>query len=220
MDWKALLGDEKRQQYFIDLITFIEDERQAGIEIYPPNSEVFNAFSLTSPQSLKVVIIGQDPYHGPNQANGLAFSVKKGNSIPPSLRNIFKCLEVDIDGFESPSHGDLTHWAEQGVLLLNTVLTVRRGQANSHKQKGWETFTDHVIRTLNASFSGLIFMLWGTHAHKKSALLDTNKHHVLMAPHPSPLSAYRGFFDCQHFRQANLLLERQGNATIDWHLPR
>ena len=191
-------------------------ERAAGKVVYPADADVFNAFKLTQADALKVVILGQDPYHGPNQSHGLCFSVRKGNKIPPSLRNIYKELAADIPNFVIPSHGDLSHWAEQGVLLLNTVLTVEQGQAHSHKKVGWEQFTDGVISTINREFENLIFLLWGAPAQKKAALINEKRHTILTAVHPSPLSAHRGFFGCQHFSKTNQILKSQGKKPIDW----
>jgi len=197
-------------------LAHVASERAAGKVVYPPDADVFNAFKLTQLETLKVVILGQDPYHGPNQSHGLCFSVLKGNKIPPSLRNIYKELAADIRNFEPPSHGDLSHWAEQGVLLLNTVLTVEQAQAHSHKKIGWEQFTDGVISTINRECENLIFLLWGAPAQKKSALIDEKRHTILTAVHPSPLSAYRGFFGCKHFSKTNQILNSQGKQAIDW----
>ncbi|MGQ8364851.1 uracil-DNA glycosylase [Glaciecola sp. 1036] len=218
MDWQSLIGEQKQQDYFQDLMESVQQERDQGILVYPPKEDVFNAFKYTTPDNLKVVIIGQDPYHGPNQAHGLCFSVKKGNKIPPSLRNIFKELENDITDFSTPSHGDLTAWAKQGVLLLNTVLTVRNGEANSHKGRGWEKFTDAVISAISEHLSGVVFLLWGSPAQKKSQLIDASKHAILKAVHPSPLSAHRGFLGCKHFSQANQILTQTNRQPIDWRL--
>ena len=190
----------------------------AGETIYPPSAEVFSALASTAFDQVKVVILGQDPYHGPGQAHGLAFSVKPQVDIPPSLRNIYLELANDIAGFAIPRHGYLQKWAEQGVLLLNTVLTVQAGQAHSHANWGWETFTDRVVAQLNTHRRGLVFMLWGSHAQKKGAMIDRQRHLVLQAPHPSPLSAHRGFLGCRHFSQANAYLEGQGVAPIDWQV--
>lgn len=197
-------------------LAHVAKERAAGKVIYPADADVLNAFKLTQAETLKVVIIGQDPYHGPNQSHGLCFSVRKGNKIPPSLRNIYKELASDIPNFEIPSHGDLSHWAEQGVLLLNTVLTVEQAQAHSHKKIGWEQFTDGVISTINRECDNLIFLLWGVPAQKKAALIDEKRHTILTAVHPSPLSAHRGFFGCQHFSKTNQILNSQGKQPIDW----
>ncbi|GAA0341663.1 uracil-DNA glycosylase [Bowmanella denitrificans] len=216
--WQEVLGQEKQQDYFKQILAYVKAERQAGKTIYPPQADVFNAFKLTPFDQVKVVILGQDPYHGPGQAHGLCFSVQPGIAPPPSLLNMFKELEQDISGFQRPEHGFLQSWAEQGVLLLNTVLTVQQGQAHSHAKIGWERFTDMVIAQLNQHRDGLIFLLWGSHAQKKGAIIDRQRHHVLMAPHPSPLSAHRGFFGCGHFSQANLLLQQQGQSPINWQV--
>lgn len=218
MDWQALLGEEKQQPYFQQILTFVQAEREAGKTIYPPQQDVFNAFKYTTLADLKVVILGQDPYHGPNQAHGLCFSVQPGISPPPSLKNIYKELARDIADFTIPQHGCLQHWAEQGVLLLNTVLTVEQGQAHSHAKIGWETFTDKVIEQINRYTQGVVFLLWGSHAQKKGSIVDRQRHLVLSAPHPSPLSAHRGFLGCGHFSQANSYLQQQGKAAIDWRL--
>lgn len=217
--WQDVLGEEKAKPYFQQVMNFVKSEREQGKVIYPPQADVFNALKLTPLESVKVVILGQDPYHGPNQAHGLCFSVLKGVKTPPSLVNMYKELSQDIEGFSIPNHGELTHWAEQGVLLLNTVLTVENGQAHSHAGKGWEQFTDAVIDAVNANTAGVVFLLWGSHAQKKAQRLDGNKHHILKAPHPSPLSAHRGFLGCRHFSQANMHLIAQGKAPIDWALP-
>lgn len=216
--WEDILGQEKRQAYFQQMMQFVESERAAGKIIYPPKQDVFNAFSLTPLDKVKVVILGQDPYHGPNQAHGLSFSVLPKVKTPPSLVNIYKELATDILDFSIPQHGFLQSWAEQGVLLLNAVLTVEQGQAHSHAKIGWEQFTDAVIQQLSDQCSGLVFLLWGSHAQKKGAVIDTQKHHVLTAPHPSPLSAYRGFFGCKHFSKANQLLQHQGKTPINWEV--
>ncbi|MCS3407502.1 uracil-DNA glycosylase [Serratia sp. AKBS12] len=216
LTWHDVIGKEKEQPYFIETLAFVAAERQAGKIVYPPQKDVFNAFRFTELADVKVVILGQDPYHGPNQAHGLAFSVRPGVAVPPSLVNIYKELSSDIAGFERPSHGCLQSWAEQGVLLLNTVLTVEAGQAHSHARLGWETFTDKVIAALNENRQGVIFLLWGSHAQKKGNFIDRQRHHVLKAPHPSPLSAHRGFLGCHHFSQTNQLLEQQGLTPIDW----
>lgn len=218
MDWSELLGSEKQQDYFQQIMAFVQQRRAEGVEVYPPVADVFNAFKLTPLDKVKVVILGQDPYHGPGQAHGLCFSVKPDIPAPPSLQNMYKELATDIEGFQIPSHGYLQSWAEQGVLLLNTVLTVERGQAHSHSKIGWERFTDKVIEQLNQHTEGLVFMLWGSHAQKKGRIIDKQRHHVLAGPHPSPLSAYRGFFGCKHFSQANRLLAEQGKQPINWRL--
>ncbi|WP_198341873.1 uracil-DNA glycosylase [Oceanisphaera avium] len=216
--WQQLIEQEQQKPYLRQTLDFVEQERQAGKVIYPPAAEVFSAFTLTPLNKVKVVILGQDPYHGPNQAHGLSFSVKPGVLIPPSLRNMYKELSTDIAGFIAPKHGYLKEWAEQGVLMLNTVLTVEQGKAHCHAKLGWETFTDKVMHTLNEQGSGIIFLLWGAHAKKKGALLDSQRHHILTAAHPSPLSAYRGFFGCQHFSKTNQLLSQQNQAPIRWQL--
>jgi uracil-DNA glycosylase len=216
--WADILGQEKQQPYFQPMMQFVESERAAGKTIYPPSQDVFNAFNLTELDKVKVVILGQDPYHGPNQAHGLCFSALPSVKTPPSLVNIYKELATDISGFTLPQHGFLQSWAEQGVLLLNTVLTVEQAKAHSHAKIGWEQFTDMVIQQLSEHCNGLVFLLWGSHAQKKGQIIDKDKHHVLSAPHPSPLSAYRGFFGCKHFSQANVLLEQQGKSLINWQV--
>lgn len=218
MSWQQLLGDEKRQPYFVDTLAQVEQARQAGQVIYPPQSDVFNAFKLTELENLKVVILGQDPYHGPNQAHGLAFSVRQGVRVPPSLQNMYKELALEYPEFAVPAHGCLEDWATQGVLLLNTVLTVIATQANSHRHLGWEQFTDKVIAQISVHCQGIVFLLWGSHAQKKGRFIDRQRHYVLEAPHPSPLSAHRGFLGCGHFKQANELLVKQGKAPINWQL--
>lgn len=218
MSWQQLLGEEKRQPYFVDTLNQIEQARQAGQVIYPPQNDVFNAFKLTELDNLKVVLLGQDPYHGPNQAHGLAFSVRRGVRVPPSLQNMYKELALEYPEFVIPAHGCLEDWAKQGVLLLNTVLTVVATQANSHRHLGWEQFTDKVIAQISAHCQGIVFLLWGSHAQKKGRFIDRQRHYVLEAPHPSPLSAHRGFLGCGHFKQANELLVKQGKAPINWQL--
>ena len=214
--WQDALGPQKEAEYFTRLLARVESEREAGKVIYPPQQDVFNALRYTPLESVKVVILGQDPYHGPDQAHGLCFSVLPGVKTPPSLVNIYKELAADIDGFVIPKHGTLTRWAEQGVLLLNTVLTVEQGKAHSHAKWGWETFTDAVIDAVNRHQQGVVFLLWGSHAQKKGMHIDTSKHHVLSAPHPSPLSAHRGFLGCKHFSQTNQLLSSQNKSPINW----
>ncbi len=216
LTWHDVIGLEKQQAYFQQTLEFVEGERSAGKVIYPPAKDVFNAFRFTEFGDVKVVILGQDPYHGPNQAHGLCFSVLPGVKTPPSLVNMYKELAQDIPGFEIPNHGYLKSWAEQGVLLLNTVLTVEQGQAHSHAKTGWETFTDRVIEAINQHNENVIFLLWGSHAQKKGRVIDSQKHHVLMAPHPSPLSAHRGFFGSQHFSKTNQILSKLGKAPINW----
>ncbi|MDO1509155.1 MULTISPECIES: uracil-DNA glycosylase [unclassified Neisseria] len=216
--WHEAIGAEKQQPYFQHIIQSVKQERASGRIIYPPASDVFNAFKATEFDQVKVVILGQDPYHGAGQAHGLAFSVRPDIAIPPSLVNIYKELANDIAGFQIPRHGCLQHWAEQGVLLLNTVLTVRAGQAHSHASLGWEQFTDRVIAQLNGHREHIVFLLWGSHAQKKGAFIDRSRHLVLTSPHPSPLSAHRGFFGCRHFSQANRYLQEHGETPIDWQV--
>ncbi|WP_046002959.1 uracil-DNA glycosylase [Pseudoalteromonas rubra] len=216
--WSDVLGHEKQQAYFQDTLNYVAERRAQGVTVYPPEDFVFEAFKATPFDQVKVVILGQDPYHGPNQAHGLCFSVLPGVKAPPSLANMYKELAQDIAGFQIPDHGYLLPWAEQGVLLLNTVLTVEQGQAHSHKHLGWERFTDAVIAQLNQHSEGVIFLLWGAHAQKKGKAIDQQRHHVLHAPHPSPLSAHRGFFGCQHFSQTNTLLQSMGKTPIDWQV--
>ena len=216
--WQDALGPQKEAEYFTRLLARVESEREAGKVIYPPQQDVFNALRYTPLESVKVVILGQDPYHGAGQAHGLCFSVLPGVKTPPSLVNIYKELATDIDGFVIPEHGTLTSWAEQGVLLLNTVLTVEQGKAHSHAKWGWETFTDAVIDAVNRHQQGVVFLLWGSHAQKKGKHIDTSKHHVLSAPHPSPLSAHRGFLGCKHFSQTNQLLSSQNKSPINWQV--
>jgi len=216
--WAEVLAGEQQQPYFKAIVQHVEDRRAAGIEVFPPKEDVFKAFEYTQWDQVKVVILGQDPYHGPNQAHGLCFSVQVGVKTPPSLVNIYKELAQNIPGFVIPKQGCLQSWAEQGVLLLNTVLTVEEGQAHSHAKIGWEQFTDTVIQQLSEHRRGLIFLLWGSHAQRKGQVIDPSKHHVLQAPHPSPLSAYRGFLGCKHFSEANGLLREQGLAEINWQV--
>ncbi|XP_059144768.1 uracil-DNA glycosylase-like [Physella acuta] len=217
--WFTALEPEFSKEYFIKLGTFIAEERKKGT-VYPPPEQVFSWTRTCRIDSVKVVIIGQDPYHGPRQAHGLCFSVLPGVKPPPSLENMFKELESSIEGFKRPGHGNLIGWANQGVLLLNACLTVRASQANSHADKGWEKFTDAVIQWLNLNLSGLVFMLWGAYAHKKGACINTKKHHILKSVHPSPLSAHRDFLGCRHFALCNELLSSAGKSQIDWtHLP-
>jgi len=215
-EWKDLLKDEFESTYFKNLVQFVADEYRQHT-VYPAEHLIFSAFNNTSPKEVKVVIIGQDPYHGPGQANGLCFSVNEGVRIPPSLLNIFKELHADI-GIPMPTSGNLEKWAKQGVLLLNATLTVRAATAGSHQKKGWEIFTDAAIQQLAASNKGIVFMLWGAYAQQKVKLLDNTKHLVLTAAHPSPLSAYNGFFGCRHFSKANNYLENSGRIKIDWSL--
>jgi uracil-DNA glycosylase len=213
--WHNLLQAEREKAYFLYLLAFIANERAAGRKIYPTDDEIFNALNLTSFESTSVVILGQDPYHGEGQAHGLAFSVPEGVRLPPSLRNIFKELEQDLD-LPKAVAGNLKNWAKQGVLLLNSVLTVEEGKAGSHANKGWEEFTDRIIAELATRKSNLVFMLWGSYAQRKAENIDPTKHLLLKAPHPSPLSAHRGFIGCKHFSQANHYLCEHGDAPIDW----
>ncbi|MGD9662094.1 MAG: uracil-DNA glycosylase [Porticoccaceae bacterium] len=215
--WMAVLGAQFDLPYMVELKAFLKNEKAQGKVIYPPGSLWFNAFNTTPFDKVKVVILGQDPYHGPNQAHGLCFSVLPGVQIPPSLMNIYKEIQADL-GIASPKHGCLTHWAEQGVLLLNATLTVEQGRAGAHQGKGWEVFTDCAVQALNDRREQLVFMLWGSYAQKKGAIIDTKRHLVLKAPHPSPLSAHRGFLGCRHFSQANAYLEKTGQTAIDWAL--
>lgn len=215
--WKIHLIEEFKKPYMHDLRAFLKKEREAKKRIFPKGSEFFAAFTHTPFEKVKVVILGQDPYHGPGQAHGLCFSVPPGVDVPPSLQNIFKELKTDL-GIEPPKHGCLTKWADQGVLLLNATLSVEAGRAGSHQKKGWEAFTDAVIDRLNRERSGLVFVLWGSYAQKKGELIDTKKHFVLKGPHPSPLSAHRGFFGCRHFSKINEYLKSQGQSPIDWRL--
>lgn len=215
--WLKALKGELQKPYAKNLCRFVEREVRGSVPIYPPPYLIFNALHSTPFDRVKVVIIGQDPYHGPGQAMGLAFSVPEGIKMPSSLANIFKELQKDV-GCTVPSHGNLERWAVQGVLLLNTVLTVRNHQANSHAKKGWEPFTDAVIRTISQKKSAVVFLLWGNSAQEKSRLIDESKHHILRAAHPSGLSANRGFFGCRHFSRTNEILERLGLSPIDWQL--
>ncbi|TNF65373.1 MAG: uracil-DNA glycosylase [Gammaproteobacteria bacterium] len=215
LSWKDVIGNQKESAYFQSALQFSLSERKKGKIIYPQPDKVFQAFELTDFDNLKVVILGQDPYHGPNQAHGLAFSVNEGIRKPPSLINIFKELQTDL-GVEIKEHGDLSHWAKQGVFLLNTVLTVEHKKAHSHANKGWETFTDEVIRIISAHHQHIVFMLWGSPAQKKASLIDAKKHCILRAPHPSPLSAHRGFLGCKHFSLCNDYLKANQINEISW----
>ena len=215
--WKQHSETEFSKDYMKSLKSFLATEVKTNT-VYPKGSEYFQAFNLTPFEKVKVVILGQDPYHGPNQAHGLCFSVKPGVKVPPSLVNIYKELKSDVN-FEIPSHGFLKNWADQGVLLLNATLTVRAGLAGSHQKKGWEQFTDQAIHALDQQRQGIVFMLWGSYAQKKGAFIDTKKHLVLKAPHPSPLSAHRGFLGCKHFSKCNEYLKEHGIEPIHWQLP-
>ena len=216
--WLRVLGDEFAQPYMAEIKAFLRSEKQAGKIIYPVAANWFNALNSTPFDKVKVVILGQDPYHGPGQAHGLCFSVVRGVPPPPSLVNIFKELHKDV-GMPIPDHGCLQSWAEQGVLLLNSVLTVEQARAGSHQGRGWERFTDACIAHLNRERDGIVFLLWGSYAQKKGQLIDRSRHCVLEAPHPSPLSAHRGFLGCRHFSQANAYLQARGEAPIEWALP-
>lgn len=214
--WKNALADEFGKPYFAQLVRFLHEEKAAGQRIFPPGSQIFRAFDLTPVPELKVVILGQDPYHGFGQAHGLSFSVPDGVPAPPSLKNIFREIETDL-GVKMSGYPNLEKWARQGVLLLNAVLTVRAGVAASHSKKGWEEFTDAVIRYISENCSGVVFLLWGNFARSKSVLIDRSRHHVLEAAHPSPL-ARGAFFGCRHFSQTNAILASQGRTPIDWTL--
>ena len=214
--WKKVLLSEFSQEYFIDLKYFLEEE-QKYFRTFPPNRDIFRAYNTTKFDAIKVVILGQDPYHGANQAHGLAFSVLEGTKFPPSLVNIFKELQSDV-GCDFPSSGNLLRWAEQGVFLLNTVLSVREGNAGSHRMQGWEQFTDATIKAINEKLENVVFILWGKPAQSKDRFIDTTKHLILKAPHPSPLSSYRGFFGSKPFSQTNAYLQAHGKEPIEWCL--
>ncbi len=216
--WAEQLADEFRQPYMQHLAEFLAAEELAGKVIFPASQHCFNALNTTPLDRVAVVILGQDPYHGPGQAHGLCFSVRPDVPTPPSLVNIFKEIQTDL-GIAPPDHGCLQPWAEQGVLLLNSVLTVEQGQAGAHQGRGWETFTDRVVETVNRECDGVVFLLWGSYARKKGGQIDRSRHLVLEGPHPSPLSAYRGFFGCRHFSRANQWLQEKGRTPIDWALP-
>jgi uracil-DNA glycosylase len=215
-DWKTLLVEEFAFDYMLNLKQKLIEERK-NYQIFPPDHQIFNALSHTSVSQIKIVILGQDPYHGIGQANGLSFSVNKGNNIPPSLKNIFKELNRDV-GCSIPNHGDLTSWAKQGVLLLNTSLTVRQAEPASHAKIGWEIFTNRLIEIINLQKENLVFLLWGNHAQSKDQLIDGTKHLVLKAAHPSPFSAHQGFFGCKHFSLANQYLIQKGLGPIEWQI--
>jgi uracil-DNA glycosylase len=215
--WKEVLKAEFTKPYFLQIVTHLKTERISGKTIYPPGGLIFNAFNTTPFDKVKIVLLGQDPYHGPNQAHGLSFSVQKGIPPPPSLVNIYKELQQDI-GMPIPKHGDLTHWAEQGVLLLNASLTVRANEPMSHAKIGWAEFTDAVISKVSAQKEHIVFFLWGKFAQEKQVLVDETKHLVLKAAHPSPFSADKGFFGCKHFSKANAWLMKNGQDPVDWML--
>ncbi len=214
--WQEILKEELDKNYMINLHSFLQIRRKEGHTIFPPNNLIFNAFNHTPFDQVKVVIIGQDPYHGQKQAHGLAFSVQKGMQIPPSLQNIFKELQSEYNDFQIPKHGDLSSWADQGVLLLNATLTVEASKAGSHQNQGWEIFTDRTIQIISEKRNRIVFLLWGKYAQAKAGLIDHNKHLILTAAHPSPFSAYHGFFGCKHFILTNEYLEKNGGKGIDW----
>ena len=216
--WKSRIGEYLKRDDMQSLRGFLRERMQKGARVFPPAPQIFAALDATPFDKVKVVILGQDPYHGFGQAHGLCFSVQHGTAVPPSLVNIYKELQRDL-GIAPPQHGCLTHWAEQGVLLLNAVLTVEEGRAGAHQGKGWEGFTDHIVDVLNREREHLVFLLWGSYAQAKGKMIDTSKHRVLKAPHPSPLSAHRGFIGCGHFSKTNEYLVRHGMAPIDWTLP-
>jgi uracil-DNA glycosylase len=216
--WRKVLGEEFNKDYMRDLRGFLVQQKEAGKVIFPPGSQWFSAFNNTPFDKVRVVILGQDPYHGPDQAHGLCFSVLPGVKVPPSLANMYKELVDDL-GIVQPSHGCLTSWAKQGVLLLNATLTVEQANAGAHQGKGWEQFTDQAIRSLNDQREGIVFLLWGSYAQKKGAFIDESRHLVLKSVHPSPLSAYRGFFGCKHFSSVNNYLQQHGQPPINWQLP-
>lgn len=216
--WKARIGDWLQRPDMRDLSAFLRQRKAAGARIYPPGPQIFAAFDATPFDAVKVVILGQDPYHGAGQAHGLCFSVLPGVPVPPSLVNIYKEINADL-GIPPPDHGCLLPWARQGVLLLNAVLTVEEGRAGAHQGKGWEGFTDHAIEALAREREGLVFLLWGSYAQAKGKVIDTRRHRVLRAPHPSPLSAHRGFLGCGHFSATNQYLAQRGQGPIDWRLP-
>ncbi|MFT7557669.1 MAG: uracil-DNA glycosylase [Planctomycetota bacterium] len=217
MTWQELLTSERELAYYKELLVYVQQERGLGKKIFPPTRDVFNVFSITPLEDTRVVILGQDPYHGVGQAQGLCFSVQKGVRIPPSLRNIHKELSSDL-GIQIPDHGSLESWAKNGVFLLNAVLTVEASKPASHAGKGWEQFTDTVIKKISDQKDHVVFLLWGKYAQEKEKLIDMGKHTVLIAPHPSPFSAYKGFFGCKHFSQANASLEQHGQEVIDWRI--
>lgn len=216
-DWAELLHEEVRQPYFKQLWGWLREEYERAV-IYPPYELIFSALNATSYADTKIVIVGQDPYHGPGQAHGLSFSVQPGVKLPPSLQNMFKEGAADV-GLKMPNNGSLMHWAKQGVLMLNTVLTVEQGQAASHRGKGWEKFTDRIIQLLNDRDRPIIFVLWGSHAQAKASMIDLSKHYIVQAPHPSPLSAHRGFFGSKPYSKINNKLREWGEQEIDWQVP-
>lgn len=217
VSWKSVLRDEREKEYFKKILSFIETERSRGKIIYPANGDIFNALAFTPFEDVKVVLLGQDPYHGPGQAHGLCFSVRPGVPFPPSLANIFKELSADLR-IPAPSSGCLENWARQGVLLLNAVLSVEQAKPQSHANIGWEQFTNRVIKEISDRKENVVFLLWGAYAQKKGEIIDSRRHHILNAPHPSPLSASRGFFGCRHFSRTNEVLRKLGKQEIDWAL--
>ena len=218
--WQKVIGDELTKPYMSELKKFLQQEKEAGYITYPKNKEIFAAFNITPFNDVKVVILGQDPYHGPGQAHGLSFSVRDGVTVPPSLKNIYKELSTDVDGFKIPNTGDLTKWAEQGVLMLNATLTVRATTAGSHQKKGWEKFTDAAIKTLSDERTGIVFILWGAYAQSKSVLINPNNNHLIIkSTHPSPLAvSHGGFFGSKPFSKTNDFLVKQGTKPIDWQI--
>lgn len=216
--WLKVLSDEFEKPYMKSLKAFLQEEKRKGHSIYPQSADTFNALNHTPFDKVKVVILGQDPYHGTGQAHGLSFSVQKGIKVPPSLKNMYKELSTDIPGFVIPDHGNLTQWADEGVLLLNATLTVRAHEAGSHQKQGWETFTDKIITELSEKRTGLVFLLWGKYAQDKASLIDQHKHTIIAAAHPSPFSAYRGFLGSRPFSKANEILITQGQSPIDWQI--
>lgn len=217
ISWKKILDTEFQKEYFKKIDAFIANEKEKGKTVFPKPSDIYNAFKLTPLKNVKVVILGQDPYHGNNQAHGLSFSVKKGQKIPPSLKNIYKEIHTDLN-LDIPNHGFLESWATQGVFLLNAVLTVNAKEPASHKKAGWEIFTDHIIQTISNEKENIVFLLWGNFAKNKAVLIDTEKHLVLESAHPSPFSAYNGFFSCKHFSKTNMYLKEKGIEKIDWQI--
>lgn len=217
-NWQDFFKEESCKSYYSEILKYLKERALQGAEIYPPQKEIFSAYEDIDPQNIKVVIIGQDPYHGESQAHGLAFSVNKGIKIPPSLRNMYKELEESVDGFEIPDHGYLKDWSNQGVFLLNNVLTVEKSSPDCHKKIGWEKFTNETIKYINKHCENVVFVLWGGNAKKKEKMIDKEKHCVLMSAHPSPLSSYRGFFGCNHFNLINDYLISKNKEKIDWNL--
>ncbi|MCX2486486.1 uracil-DNA glycosylase [Pedobacter sp. MR2016-24] len=216
--WLNVLQDEFEKEYMKELKSFLLKEKETGHTVYPKGADIFNAFNHTPFDKVEVVILGQDPYHGQGQAHGLSFSVQKGVTVPPSLKNIYKELETDIEGFKTPAHGNLTQWADEGVLLLNASLTVRAHEPGSHQGKGWEAFTDQAISQLSGQKEGLVFLLWGKFAQNKSALIDETRHTVIKSAHPSPFSAYNGFFGSKPFSKTNAILIAKGKKPINWQI--